>query len=62
MISSTTPPRSKSQLVQSINRLPTNVKFDVIEVSKTTDKLKISQIFDRYIKNGNFTVIFISDF
>ena len=61
MISSTTPPRSKSQLVQSINRLPTNVKFDVIEVLSPTDKPAVVRLIDTYIKKGNLSVIIIEN-
>lgn len=59
MISSTTPPKNKPQLVQSINRLPSNVKFDVIEVSSPTDKSSMNKLIDRYSKRGPFSVILI---
>jgi len=59
MISSTTPPKTKTQLVHSITRLPANVKFDVIEVSSSTEKSLINKVVDRYSKRGSFSVILI---
>ena len=59
MISLTTPPKNKTQLVQSITRLPANVKFDVIEVSSPTDKSSMNKLIDRYSKRGPFSVILI---
>jgi hypothetical protein len=60
MLSSTTPPKTKTQLVQSINRLPSNVKFDVIEVSSPTDKSSMNRVVDQYSKRGSFSVILIA--
>lgn len=59
MISSTRPPRNKSQLVQSINRLPNSLKFDVIEVSSPSDKLSVNKMIDQYAKNGPYSVIIL---
>lgn len=59
MISSIKPPKNKSELVQSINRLPTNVKFDVIEVSSSTDKPSVIKVIDQYVRKGGFSVVFI---
>lgn len=61
MISSTTPPRSKSQLVQAINRLPTNVNFDVIEVLSSTDKPAVVRLIDTYMKKGSLSIIIIEN-
>jgi hypothetical protein len=60
MLSSTTPPKTKTQLVQSINRLPSNVKFDVIEVSSPTEKSSMNRVVDQYSKRGSFSVILIA--
>lgn len=59
MISSKTPPKTKTQLIQSITRLPANVKFDVIEVSSSTDKSSMNRVVDQYSKRGSFSVILI---
>ena len=59
MISSTNTPKSKTQLVQSINKLPSNVKFEVVEVFSMKDKPTINQFYDRYMRKGHFSVIFI---
>lgn len=54
-------PRTKTELVQSINRLPTNVKFDVIEVSSSTDKSSVIKLIDQYVRKGNFSVILVGE-
>lgn len=59
MISTTKPPTNKSQLVQSINRLPTNVKFDVIEVSSSTDKPAVIKLIEHHVRKGPLSVILI---
>jgi len=60
MISTTQSPKNKTQLVNQINKLPINTKFEVIEVFSTSDKQSINKTFDRYHKqNGHFSVMFI---
>lgn len=59
MISSTNSPKTKNQLVQSINKLPPNVKFEVVEVFSMKDKPTINKFYDRYMRKGHFSVMFI---
>lgn len=59
MISTTKPPRTKSELVQSLNRLPNNVKFEVMEVSSSTYKPSVIKQIDQYLRKGPFSVILI---
>jgi hypothetical protein len=59
MISSTNTPKTKPQLLQSINKLPPNVKFEVVEVFSMKDKTTINQFYDRYMRKGHFSVMFI---
>ena len=53
MISSTHAPKNKSELMRSINQLPSNIKFDVIEVFSSKDKANVSRLFDQNLKQGN---------
>lgn len=59
MISSTNNPKSKTELVRSINKLPSNVKFETVEVFSMKDKPTINKTFDNQIRKGHFTVLFI---
>ena len=59
MISSTRAPKNKSELIRSINQLPSNIKFDVIEVFSNNDKATVNQLFVQNIKQGNFTILII---
>jgi len=59
MISSTSQPKTKNQLVQSVSKLPSSVKFEVVEVFSMRDKPTINKRFDQYMKKGHFSVIFI---
>tara|TARA_B100000683_G_C12194051_1_gene433831 strand:+ start:161 stop:349 length:189 start_codon:yes stop_codon:yes gene_type:complete len=59
VISSTSKPKSKTELVRSINKLPSNVKFEVVEVFSMKDKPTINKTFDQHIRKGHFTVMFI---
>jgi len=59
MIPSTNKPKSKTELVRSINKLPNNVKFETIEVFSMKDKPTINKSFDNHIRKGHFTVLFI---
>jgi len=59
MISTTNKPKSKTELVRSINKLPSNVKFEVVEVFSMKDKPTMNKTFDHHIRKGHFTVMFI---
>ena len=59
MISSTNQPKSKTELVRSINKLPPNVKFEVVEVFSMKDKPTINKFYDQYMRKGHFLVMFI---
>ena len=59
MISSTHAPKNKSELIRSINQLPSNIKFDVIEVFSKNDKATMNKLFDQYASSGNCSVVFI---
>mgnify|MGYP006102272719 CR=1 FL=1 len=60
MLSKLTTPKSKSQLIKSIQSLK-NPQIEVIEVFDRTDKTKLNQQFDKMISKGNFTVIFLKE-
>jgi hypothetical protein len=59
MISSTHAPKNKSELIRSINQLPSNIKFDVIEVFSKNDKATVNKLFDQYASKGQCSVVFI---
>ena len=59
MISSTHAPKNKSELIRSINQLPSNIKFDVIEVFSSKDKANVNRLFDQYASKGQCSVVFI---
>jgi len=59
MISQTKPIKSKSELVKGLNNLPQSTIFDVIEVTSNKDKLTVNRTFDKSLRKGSFTVIFI---
>ena len=59
MISSTRAPKNKSELIRSINQLPSNIKFDVIEVYSNKDKATVNRLFDQYASRGQCSVVFI---
>lgn len=59
MISNTQTPKNKSQLVSSINKLPPNTKFQIIEVLSMKDKPILNRLFDQYMRKGHFSVMFI---
>ena len=62
MISSTHAPKNKSELMRSINQLPSNIKFDVIEVFSSKDKANVNRLFDQNLKQGNFTILIIKTY
>ena len=61
MISSTRAPKNKSELIRAINQLPSNIKFDVIEVFSKNDKATVNRLFDQYASSENYSVIIIAN-
>lgn len=59
MIYRNEPPRSLRDLERSVKNLPRKTKFEVLEVNTTRDRLKTNLTFDRYLRKGNFTIVFI---
>jgi len=59
MISSTQSPKNKTQLISLMNKLPTNSKFEVIEVFSMKEKTNLNKLFDQYMRKGHFSVMFI---
>ena len=59
MISSTHAPKNKSELIRSINQLPSNIKFDVIEVFSKYDKATVNRLIDQYASRGQCSVVLI---
>jgi len=59
MISTTQSPKTKTQLVQQIGKLPSNSKFETVEVFSMKDKPTLNKTFDHFIRKGHFTVLFI---
>ena len=59
MIYRNEPPRSLRDLERSVKDLPRKTKFEVLEVNSTRDRLKTNLTFDRYLRKGTFTIVFI---
>ena len=59
MIYRNEPPKSLRDLERSVKDLPRKTKFEVIEVNSTRDRLKTNLTFDRYLRKGTFTIVFI---
>ena len=59
MIYRNEPPRSLRDLERSVKDLPRRTKFEVIEINSTRDRLKTNLTFDRYLRKGSFTIVFI---
>ena len=59
MLSKIQSPKTKIQLVSLIQKLPTNTKFDVVEVFSSADKPEIINQFDKHLKQGHFTILMI---
>ena len=59
MIYRNEPPKSLRDLERSVKDLPRKTKFEVIEVNSTRDRLKTNLTFDRYLRKGPFTIVFI---
>ena len=60
MISSIYAPKNKSELIRSINQLPSDIKFDVIEIFSKNDKATVNKLFEQYASRGQWSVIIIS--
>ena len=60
MISSTRAPKNKSELIRAINQLPSNIKFDVIEVFSNNDKATVNRLIDQYASRGQCSVIILA--
>ena len=60
MISSIYAPKNKSELIRAINQLPSNIKFDVIEVFSKNDKATVNRLIDQYASRGQYSVIIIA--
>ena len=60
MISSTLAPKNKSELIRSINQLPSNIKFDVIEVFSNKDRATVNRLFVQYASRRQCSVIIIT--
>ena len=60
MLSKLTTPKSKSELIKSIQSIP-NPKIEVIDVFDRSDKQKLNQLFDKMIVKGHFSIIFIKE-
>ena len=60
MLSKLTTPKSKSQLIKSIQSIP-NPKIEVVDVFDRSDKQKLNQYFDKMIVKGHFSIIFIKE-
>jgi len=59
MLSSIQQPKTKRDLVKSVQDLPNNIKFDVVEVSSSTDKQKVQRSIDTYLRKGGLTLVLI---
>jgi hypothetical protein len=46
-------------LIGNSAKLPSNVKFEAVEVFSMKDKPTINKTFDNHIREGHFTVLFI---
>ena len=60
MLSKLTAPKSKSELIKSIQSI-SNPKIEVIDVLNKSDKQKLNQHFDKMIVNGHFSIVFIKE-
>ena len=58
MLGKITTPKTKSELLKSIQILR-NPKIEVFEVWDRSDKTKLNQQFDKMIVKGHFSVIFL---
>jgi len=60
MLSKLIAPKTKSELIKSLQSIP-NPKIQVVDVFSRSDKQIVSQQFDKMIVNGHFSIIFIKE-
>jgi len=60
MLSKLTTPKSKSELIKSLQSIP-NPKIEVVDVFDRSDKGKLNQHFDTMIVKGHFSIVFIKE-
>ena len=60
MLSKLKPPSTKIELIKSIQSLK-QPEIEVMEVLDKGDKSKLTQLFDRKVNRGNFSIIFIRE-
>lgn len=60
MLSKIKTPSTKIELIKSIQSLK-QPEIEVMEVLDRGDKSKLTQLFDRKVSRGNFSIIFIRD-
>ena len=58
MLSKITTPKTKSELLKSIQNLR-NPRIEALEVWDRSDKTKLNQQFDKMIVKGHFSVMFL---
>ena len=58
MLSKITTPKTKSELLKSIQTLK-SPKIEVLEIWDRSDKTKLNQQFDKMIVKGHFSLIFL---
>ena len=58
MLGKITTPKTKSELLKSIQTLK-NPKIEVLEIWDRSDKTKLNQQFDKMIVKGHFSVMFL---
>ena len=58
MLSKITTPKTKSELLKSIQTLK-SPKIEVLEIWDRSDKTKLNQQFDKMIVKGHFSVMFL---
>ena len=61
MLSNLNTPKNKTQLINHLHKLPPSTKIEIIEVLSSKDKSKLNFLFDKTIKNGSFSVVFVKD-
>ena len=61
MLSNLNTPKNKTQLINHLHKLPTTTKVEIIEILSSKDKPKLNTLFDKTIRNGSFSVVFVKD-
>lgn len=60
MISNTTKPKNKYELSRSINNMK-NPDIEVIEVFDNGQKRDVTNLFDKMIRKGSFSLIYVRE-